>query len=58
MPLTTRPRYSLADVALALPGLPKGFLARLPDVLPLKPTNWIVSSSPTDHGGEAQSFAG
>ncbi|MFE6274328.1 hypothetical protein ACFVQ9_36720 [Streptomyces goshikiensis] len=46
----TKPRYELADIAQALPGLPEGFLARLPDILRLEPATWAGSSGTTEEG--------
>ncbi|MFD3940054.1 hypothetical protein ACFWSF_35250 [Streptomyces sp. NPDC058611] len=45
-----KPRYTLADIAGALPGLPEGFLARLPDILRLEPATWVGSSGTTEEG--------
>ncbi|MEU3047516.1 hypothetical protein ABZ705_13530 [Streptomyces sp. NPDC006984] len=51
-PLSTqkaaRPRFTLADIERELSGLPRGFLARLPDVLTHEPATWGGSSGTED----------
>lgn len=51
-PLSTqkaaRPRVTREDIERKLPGLPKGFLARLPDVLTHEPATWGGSSGTKD----------
>ncbi|MGI5359946.1 hypothetical protein ACQI4E_32260 [Streptomyces sp. CA-252508] len=51
-PLSTqkaaRPRFTREDIERELPGLPKGFLARLPDVLTHEPATWGGSSGTED----------
>ncbi|MBJ6630186.1 MULTISPECIES: hypothetical protein [unclassified Streptomyces] len=51
-PLSTqkaaRPRFTLADIERELPGLPRGFLARLSDVLNHEPATWGGSSGTED----------
>jgi len=45
-----RPRFTLADIERELPGLPKGFTARLPGILALEPATWGGSSGTTAEG--------
>ncbi|MEU7031678.1 hypothetical protein AB0A60_33895 [Streptomyces sp. NPDC046275] len=51
-PLSTqkaaRPRFTLADIERELPGLPRGFLDRLPDLLTHEPATWGGSSGTED----------
>ncbi len=39
-----KPRFTIADIERALPDLPKGFAARLSDILALEPATWGGSS--------------
>ncbi|MET9520344.1 hypothetical protein [Streptomyces sp. NPDC002994] len=53
-PLSTqeaaRPRFTTADIERELPGLPKGFAARLPGILALEPATWGGSSGTSEDG--------
>ncbi|GHD07030.1 hypothetical protein GCM10010313_25760 [Streptomyces violarus] len=39
-----KPRFTIADIERELPDLPKGFAARLPNILALEPATWGGSS--------------
>jgi len=45
-----KPRFTIADIERELPGLPKGFTARLPAILALEPATWGGSSGTTAEG--------